>query len=188
MILAAPSLAMRTPLTASSTDGYNCPMTIRRAAFASLLAASSFLAVASAQTTQAPVPEDGLPDAPGKAVLVRTCTICHGTDLIVDTPRTVPLWVETLDLMKSFGAEASEDDWKAVAEYLITYLAHLDVNKATAGEIERVFGVSAKIAEVVVAYRDGQGGFKTIDDLKKAPDLDAARIDALKARLIFPAR
>ena len=162
-------------------------MTIRRVSFASLLAASAFLAVASAQTNQAPVPQDGLPDAPGKAVLVRTCTVCHGTDLIVETPRTVPVWAETIALMKSFGAEASEEDWKTVGDYLITHLAHLDVNKATAGEIERVFGVSGTIAEGVVAYRDAQGGFKTIDDLKKAPDLDLAKIDALKARLIFKA-
>jgi hypothetical protein len=35
------------------------------------------------------------------------------------------------------------------------------------------------------AYRDQQGGLKTIDDLKKAPGLDAAKIDALKDRLLF---
>jgi len=59
------------------------------------------------------------------------------------------------------------------------------VNKATAGEIEQVFGVNETIAAGVVAYRDQQGGFKTIDDLKKAPNLDGAKVDALKARLIF---
>lgn len=133
----------------------------------------------------APVPADGLPNAPGKTVLVGMCTLCHGVDLIVDTPRTVPVWKDTLALMKDIGATGSEEDWKAVADYLTTHLAHLAVNKATAGEIELVFGVDQKIAEGVVAYRDTQGGFKTIDDLKKAPDLDAAKIDALKPRLIF---
>jgi competence protein ComEA len=87
--------------------------------------------------------------------------------------------------MKDFGAEGSDDDWKAVTDYLVVHLAHLEVNKATAGEIEQVLEVSDKIAEGVVAYRDQQGGFKTIDDLKKAPDLDGAKIDALKPRLIF---
>jgi competence protein ComEA len=162
-------------------------MKMLRVTSVSILAASVFLALASAHTNQAPAPPDGLPDAPGKAVLVRMCTACHGTDVIVETPRTVPVWAETILLMKSFGAEGSEEDWKTVGDYLITHLAHLDVNKATAGEIALVFWVNEKIAEGVVAYRDKQGGFKTIDDLKKAPDLEAAKIDALRPRLIFPA-
>ena len=152
-----------------------------------LLAAASFVALASAQANQAPAPPDELPDAPGKSVLVRMCTLCHETDLIVDTPRTVPVWNDTLALMKEFGAEGSEEDWKTVAAYLTVHLAHLEVNKATAGEVTLVFGVSEKIAEGVVVYRDKQGGFKTIDDLKKAPDLDPRKIDALQPRLIFPA-
>ena len=133
----------------------------------------------------APAPADGLPTAPGKTVLVGMCTTCHGSDIIVDPPRAVPVWKETLALMKEIGATGSEADWKTVADYLTTHLAHLNVNKATAGEIELVFGVSQKVAEGVVAYRDTQGGFKTIDDLKKAPELDAAKIDALKPRLSF---
>ena len=48
-----------------------------------------------------------------------------------------------------------------------------------------MFGVNEAVAKDVVAYRDKQGGFKTIDDLKKAPGLDAAKIDALKDRLLF---
>ena len=90
--------------------------------------------------------------------------------------------------MKDFGAEGSDDGWKTVTDYLVVHLAHLEVNKATAGEIAQVFGVNETIAAGVVAYRDQQGGFKTIDDLKKAPNLDGAKVDALKARLIFQLR
>ena len=143
------------------------------------------LALGSARANQASAPADKLPEAPGKAVLMRMCTVCHGTDLITDTSRTAPLWADTLLLMKDFGAEGSEEDWKTVSDYLMAHLAHLDVNKATAVEIEKVFSVNQKVAEGVVAYRDKQGGFKTIDDLKKAPDLDATKIDELKPRLIF---
>jgi hypothetical protein len=60
-----------------------------------------------------------------KAVVVRRCTVCHGTDVIVDTPRTVPVWTDTVLLMKDFGAEGSEEDWKTVADYLMTHLAML---------------------------------------------------------------
>ena len=148
--------------------------------------AVSCVALASAQANQASPPADGLPDAPGKALVVGTCTSCHGADIIVDPPRTVPVWVDTVLAMKDFGAVASDSDFKTITDYLVTHLAHLEVNKAAAGEIALVFGVTEKIAEGVVAYRDMEGGFKTIDDLKKAPDLDAAKVEALKGRLIFP--
>lgn len=156
-----------------------------RLPFISLPLAILVLTLASVQANQAPAPPDGLPDAPGKDVLLRTCTVCHGADYIVDTPRTVPGWQETLAAMKDNGAEASDEDWKAVSDYLITHLAQLNVNDATVEQIELVFGVSEQMAKGVVAYRDMQGGFKTIDDLKKVPDLDAKKVDSLKARLIF---
>jgi competence protein ComEA len=143
---------------------------------------TSLLALVS-QPAQAP--PDKLPDAPGKAVLTAMCTTCHGTDVITDAPRTVPSWVDTILSMKDFGAQGSEDDWKAVTDYILVNVAHLDVNKSTAAEMAPVLRVSEKVAEGVVAYRDKQGGFKTVDDLKQAPDLDAAMIDALAPRLMF---
>jgi competence protein ComEA len=145
--------------------------------------ATSLFAFASAQPAQAP--PDKLPEAPGKAVLTVMCTTCHGTDVITDAPRTVPSWVDTILSMKDFGAEGTEEDWKAVTGYILANLAHLDVNKSTAVEMAPVLRVSEQMAEGVVAYREKQGSFKTIDDLKRAPELDAATIDALAPRLIF---
>jgi competence protein ComEA len=113
----------------------------------------------------------------GKAVLVRLCTECHGTEVVLDPPRTVPVWIDTLFAMKDFGAKGSDEEFKTIADYLITNLARVEVNKSKAEEVVLVFGVSEKIAEELVAYRDKQGGFKTIDDLKKAPGLDAAKVD-----------
>jgi competence protein ComEA len=72
-----------------------------------------------------------------------------------------------------------------VTDYLLVNLAHLQVNTATAEEMAPVLGVTMGVAEGVVAYRDARGGFKTIDDLKGVPELDAATIDALAPRLLF---
>jgi len=151
------------------------------------LAVALFTALSSSVAAALPgqAPPDTLSDVPGKAVLTRMCTVCHGTELITDAPRTVPSWVDTVLSMKDFGAEGTEEDWKAVTDYIIVNLAYLEVNKATAAEIASVLGVSEKVAEGVVAYREKQGSFKTIDDLKRAPDLDAAKIDTLAPRLMF---
>jgi len=151
--------------------------------FAAAIVTTSLLALASAPSPQAPA--DKLPEAPGKAVLTTMCTSCHGTDVITDAPRTVPSWVDTVLSMKDFGAQGSDEDWKAVTDYIVVNLAHLEVNKSTAAEMAQVLRVSEKVAEGVVAYREKQGGFKAIADLKQAPGLDAATIDTLASRLIF---
>jgi competence protein ComEA len=144
---------------------------------------TSLLASASAPPRQTPA--DKLPEAPGKAVVTTMCTSCHGTEIITDAPRTVPNWVDTVLSMKDFGAEGSDEDWKAVTDYIVVNLALLDVNKSTAAEMAQVLRVNEQMAEEVVAYREKQGGFKAIGDLKQAPGLDAALIDTLAPRLLF---
>jgi competence protein ComEA len=132
-----------------------------------------------------PPQADTLPEGAGKDVVARICTMCHGTDYITDTQRTIPAWREIVELMKGYGAMATDDEWKTITDYIVVTLAALNANKAPASDVAQFFAVDAKVAEGVVAYRDKQGGFKTIDDLKKAPGLEAGKIDALQARLVF---
>jgi len=163
-----------------------------RVAFVPLLGA--FLAALSLQTAHArdarPLQAQAsgsqeLPDAPGKALVERACIVCHGLEYVVPSERTVSQWRDVLAVMKQYGAQASDEEWKAMTEYVAANIAYLNVNKATSEEIALVFGVNEKIAQGVVAYRDTQGGFKAIEDLKAAPDLDAKKVDALKPRLLF---
>lgn len=126
-----------------------------------------------------------LPEGEGKAVVEKVCTTCHGLDYLVPSQRTVPQWREVIDLMRGYGAEATDEQWRAITGYIVTNIAYLNVNKGAAEEFALVFAIDEKTAQGVIAYRDQQGGFKTAADLKKAPGLDAVRIDALGARLIF---
>ena len=142
-------------------------------------------ALSTANAVGAQAGADKLPDAPGKPVVVAICTSCHDSSIMTDGPRTIEGWVDVVYLMKDFGATATEEQWKTVSDYLVTNLALVDVNKTAAADMQLVFGVDEMVAKGVVAYRDKQGAFKTIDDLKKAPGLDAAKIDALKDRLLF---
>jgi competence protein ComEA len=59
------------------------------------------------------------------------------------------------------------------------------VNRARAPEFAPVLGVSMSVAEAIVQRRAAQGPFKTIEDLKQVPGLDAATVDARKERLVF---
>ena len=40
-------------------------------------------------------------------------------------------------------------------------------------------------AKAVVTFREKHGNFKSLDDLKKVPGLDAAALDAKKERIVF---
>ena len=45
--------------------------------------------------------------------------------------------------------------------------------------------ISAKEAEAIVRFREQNGDFKTLDDLKKVSGVDPAKIQARKDRLEF---
>ena len=128
---------------------------------------------------------DALPDAPGRTTVAKVCTACHGLEYLVPSERTVPVWRDIIELMRSYGAQATDEEWRTVHDYIMVNLAYLSVNKASAADVAAIFAVTDKIAQGVVAYRDEQQGFKSLDDLKKAPGLDAAKIDAVGTRLIF---
>ncbi len=141
--------------------------------------AASGIAAAGPPVQQAP-----LPDSPGKAVVERICLGCHGAEVIVPV-RTIPVWRETLELMKGFGAVATDEEWATIQAYVLSNLASLNANRAPADDFAAVFLIDADAAAGVVAHREKAGGFRTIDDLKKAPGLDAATVDAAKDRISF---
>jgi len=154
---------------------------------------AAFLALTAFEAAHARVPPPplsaqggaALPEGEGKAVVEKLCSACHGLDYVWPSQRTVQVWRETIDLMRAYGAEATDEQWKIITDYIVGNLAYLNVNKASADEFGMLFAIDEQAAQGVVAYRDTQGGFKTVDDLKKAPGLDGARIDALQARLIL---
>lgn len=63
--------------------------------------------------------DDQFPDGPGKAVLLRVCTQCHSADSIASQQRTKDEWKDTIDAMKGYGAEASDEDFGIILNYLV---------------------------------------------------------------------
>ncbi len=63
--------------------------------------------------------DDKFPDGPGKAVLMKVCTQCHSADPIATLQRTKDEWKDTIDAMKGYGAEASDEDLGIILDYLV---------------------------------------------------------------------
>ena len=61
------------------------------------------------------------------------------------------------------------------------------VNMATDKQLSDVLGISLDDAKAIVAYRDKVKGFKSLEDMKAVPNVDAKKIDAKKDQLVFGA-
>ena len=83
------------------------------------------------------------------------------------------------------GAVGSEEDFKAVLAYLSKYFGPLNVNKATAKELEEVLHVTPGEAAAIVRYRTENGDFKTLDALMSVPGVDGKLIETRKDRVAF---
>ena len=63
--------------------------------------------------------DDQFPDGPGKAVLLKVCTQCHAAAPILTLHRTREEWKDTVDAMKGYGAQASDEELGVILDYLV---------------------------------------------------------------------
>jgi len=131
-----------------------------------------------------------LPDAPGKAVVMKVCNSCHGADIVLGHPHSEEGWNAIVIDMVQRGAEGTDEEYDEVVKYLTKNikagqaLAKINVNKASAKAIQAGLGLTEKEAQAIVEARD-KAAFKSIDDVKKVAGVDAAKIEAKKDRLSF---
>jgi competence protein ComEA len=129
------------------------------------------------------------PDGPGKETTLQLCSNCHNPDVIFGHRQGHDEWVATIQQMIASGAEGTAEQFKAVLDYLTKNFGPgappVNVNKASAADLESGLGLTEKEAAAVVKYRTDKGAFKAVEDLKKVPDLDFKKIEAQKERLTF---
>jgi competence protein ComEA len=158
---------------------------MRRPARAALVPAAAGLLAGLVSAQALPTKDSRFPEGDGKAALFRVCSECHGAESAVGQLKTREEWRRTLDEMAGYGAQGSDEDWTQILEYLVRHFSLIAVNKATAAELAPTLDVPASVAESIVRYRDEHGRLASIDDLKKVPGLDPARIEARRDRLVF---
>jgi competence protein ComEA len=146
--------------------------------------------VALTATSQTPQPSgEGMPDGPGKDVTVRMCGVCHEPRRAASVRLTAEGWAAVIDSMMKRGAKGSESDIAAVLDYLSTHFLGeaaqpVNVNTAPQIDLELVAGLLRSEARAVVEYREKNGPFKTLDEMKKVPGLDFKKIDGKRDFII----
>ena len=123
-------------------------------------------------------------NAADQAAFNTVCGACHPASA-VNGLRTVSEWRETIEHMISIGAKGTDEQFESVVRVLERTLTKVNVNTAPPEEIAPVMDVSDATAQALVKYRAEHGKFKSIEDLKKIPGLDAAKVEAHKDRIIL---
>jgi len=57
----------------------------------------------------------------------------------------------------------------------------LDLNRASAGELESLPGIGAVMAQRVIAFRESTGGFRTVEELREVKGIGPKKFDRLKS-------
>lgn len=131
-----------------------------------------------------------LPDGHGKETTQKVCGACHAAEFVLGRQESRDGWGAVVQDMIQRGATGTDEEFYDVVEYLATNFSKdspaikINVNKASAQDLQNTLQLPEKQALAIVQERE-KGSFKSIDDLKKIPGIDAKKIDASKNRLEF---
>ena len=137
-----------------------------------------------------------LPEGDGKEVVIRMCNKCHGPAVFTKTRMGRVGWEDQVASMVEKGAVGTDEEIQIVVDYMVKNFSpaskpkaaaqeKVNVNKATAKQLEMALGLSAKEAEAMVQYREKNGNFREWGDLGKVPGVDMKKLEGKKAGIDF---
>lgn len=134
--------------------------------------------------------EKNLPEGPGREETRRLCSGCHELEKSCSLRQDRAAWHDTIEKMIALGAKGSDQEFATVLDYLARHFPAdevplINVNKATAIELESGLSLRRSEAAAIIKHREKVGRFTSIEDLKRVPGIDAAKIEARKDRLTF---
>jgi competence protein ComEA len=151
----------------------------KSAALAALLCLVTAAPLAFAQKAQ-------LPDGPGKETTQRICGACHGAEIVIGRKMDKEAWTQLVISMVQRGAQGTDDEFSEIVDYLTANFSpdsKININKAVSKDFQTALGISGELGDAIVQYRTEKGDFKSVDDLKKVPGIDAAKVETNRSKL-----
>jgi Helix-hairpin-helix motif len=139
----------------------------------------AFFNVAWAAAISPPAPDLAREGQSLKAV----CSTCHNLQLVMDTPMSYDAWHDTVQTMVDRGANGTDEQLSDIMDYLHRTMTTINVNAASADELEIVLNLPEAAVKAMIARRSTRK-FTSLADLKSVAGVDGPTVDA-KARLIF---
>jgi competence protein ComEA len=130
-----------------------------------------------------------MPEGPDRELTVRVCAACHEPQRAASVRLTREGWQDVVAKMVGLGAKGTDEEIAKVIDYLAeNYKGEaakpINMNTASAVELESVAGLLRKEAALWIKYRNDQGPCKSIDDLKKVPGFPFKKADTRRDRLV----
>ena len=137
----------------------------------------------------AAVQAQDLPNGKGKDLVEDRCSSCHGLDLLLAEHDGKAQWSQIVNEMVSRGATGSADELATIVDYLAANfgpeVAKINVNTATAEELQSSLTLSAPETAAIVQYRKDHGKIKDWAALSKVPGIDSKKLESHKDRIVF---
>lgn len=126
----------------------------------------------------------------GSETTERVCGACHSVDVATAHRDSREGWNAIVVDMVGRGAKGSDDELSEIVDYLTTNFSKdaapkIAVNIVSAQELVDGLGLAPAEAVAVVRYRGEKGRFKSFEDLRKVPGLDASRLEGKRSQLAF---
>jgi competence ComEA-like helix-hairpin-helix protein len=130
-----------------------------------------------------------MPPGPDRELTVRICAACHEPQRAASVRLTREGWQDVVAKMVGLGAKGTDEEIAKVIDYLAeNYKGEaakpINMNTASAVELESVAALLRKEAAAWIAYRNAKSPCKTLDDLKKVPGVPFKKIDERRDRLV----
>lgn len=115
--------------------------------------------------------------------LQSVCGKCHNLEIVMNTPRSLEDWRDTMQKMVDRGASGTDEQYDDILDYLHRTMTTIDVNSAAADELAAVLNAPDAAVKLIIARR-ARKKFVGLADLKTIPGIDAAALEA-KSRMIY---
>ena len=143
------------------------------------------LAAAGAVSVLAPGAMAQDPPRKPSGVLQEACSSCHGLNRL-ETSKNRSDWKDTVERMVANGADVKPEEMNPLVGFLVRFYGEsVEINKATAQQLQEELDMTPAEAEATVKARSESGNFKSYADVQKVKGLDAKRIDPIKDRLKY---
>lgn len=128
-----------------------------------------------------------LPEGAGRNTTQRLCSACHGFGNFVRRRETRDGWNAVIEDMIRRGAKGEEEEWAEVSDYLVAQFSpiRVNINTATAEAIVEALILKPEQAAAIVKYREANGPFNSVDDVKKIEGVPASTIESNRERIDF---
>ena len=132
-----------------------------------------------------------LPSGAGRDLLLRACIGCHKAEDFAAYRHTREEYQNIVYRMADRGAQGTTKELDQIAAYLARNFpkvedpAKINVNQASAKQLEDGLQLTTKEAVAIVAYRERHGDFHAVGDLYVIYGVDGRKIQAARDKITF---